>query len=53
LTADAEIVKKFQTEMNSIDNTLSFQNDNEKALYKLKAASNIFFRESLPEPLNQ
>jgi predicted ATP-grasp superfamily ATP-dependent carboligase len=40
--------KKFEQEMKNIDRSLTFANENEAALYKLKQAHNIFFSQSLP-----
>lgn len=39
-------------EMKNADRNLAFKSNNESALYKLKAAHNIFFNQSLPEPLS-
>jgi hypothetical protein len=51
-TAHKDHSKKLTDQMRDADRNLSFQNNNEAALYKLKAAHNIFFSQSLPEPLS-
>jgi predicted ATP-grasp superfamily ATP-dependent carboligase len=50
--AHKEFSRKFEDEIKHADRNLSFANDNEAALYKLKKAHNIFFTQSLPEPLS-
>lgn len=52
LTANKDLTRKLRSEIKKADTTLSFKNPNEAALYKIKAAHDVFFNHSLPEPLS-
>lgn len=46
------MASKFADAIKNIDKTQCFRSKDEEALLKLKVATQIFFRDSLPKPLN-
>ena len=53
LPSDFDLSARFHKQLVKTDKNLTFKNEQEKALYKLKQANNFFFQETMGRSLHR